>query len=337
MIESIHFENFKALRDTTLPLGPFTLIVGPNGSGKSTALQAFRAFKQTHDLNFDDLANVEAKAEADCTVSLTATWGSPSKGAKTLVRWSRKPIEGLRHIPSSELHFGSDDINRMDNALERFRVFALDPVAIAVPIHLQRRTTLQENGAQLAGVLDRLRDDHPERFQLVNEALARWLPEFDQILFDTPFDGHRAIRLRTSTGGHEIPANQLSDGTLLALAMLTLAYVPEPPPIIGLEDPDRGIHPRLLRDVQDALYRLAYPENFGEDREPVQVIATTHSPYFVDLFSDHPEEVVVAEKLEDGARFVRLTDLPNIDDILRDAQLGEAWYTGILGGVPSGS
>ncbi|MGH9929962.1 MAG: AAA family ATPase [Pyrinomonadaceae bacterium] len=42
MIKSIHFQNFKALRDATLPLGPFTLIVGPNGSGKSTAMQALR-------------------------------------------------------------------------------------------------------------------------------------------------------------------------------------------------------------------------------------------------------------------------------------------------------
>src|SRR6266404_3548923 len=40
MIESIEFTNFKALRATTLPLAPFTLLLGPNGSGKSTVLQA---------------------------------------------------------------------------------------------------------------------------------------------------------------------------------------------------------------------------------------------------------------------------------------------------------
>src|SRR5208282_3295021 len=45
MFESIQFQNFKALRDTTLPLSRFTLIVGPNGSGKSTALQAFLALR----------------------------------------------------------------------------------------------------------------------------------------------------------------------------------------------------------------------------------------------------------------------------------------------------
>jgi len=35
MIESIQFSNYKALRKTTLPLQPFTLLLGPNGSGKN--------------------------------------------------------------------------------------------------------------------------------------------------------------------------------------------------------------------------------------------------------------------------------------------------------------
>ncbi|PYT10092.1 MAG: ATPase, partial [Acidobacteria bacterium] len=94
-------------------------------------------------------------------------------------------------------------------------------------------------------------------------------------------------------GHFQIPATELSQGTLLALAILTLTYIPNPPSIVCLEEPDRGIHPRLLRDVRDALYRLSYPENYGERRDPVQVIATTHSPYLLDLFKDHPEEVVI--------------------------------------------
>src|SRR5437667_6128664 len=42
MIESIEFTNFKALRKTTLPLSPFTLLLGPNGSGKTSVLQALQ-------------------------------------------------------------------------------------------------------------------------------------------------------------------------------------------------------------------------------------------------------------------------------------------------------
>lgn len=180
-----------------------------------------------------------------------------------------------------------------------------------------------------------MRDREPERFEALNQELGRWMPEFDRILFDTPSAGHKTISLRTREGHHKIPATDLSQGTLLALAMLTLAYVPDSSSVVCLEEPDRGLHPRLLRDVRDALYRLSYPESFGETRSPVQVIATTHSPYLLDLFRDHPEEVVIAEKTGQNVRFQRLSDRSDLDEILQDAHLGEIWYSGILGGVPS--
>jgi predicted ATPase len=110
--------------------------------------------------------------------------------------------------------------------------------------------------------------------------------------------------------------------------------MPEPPTLLLLEEPDRGMHPRLLRDVRDALYRLAYPEQYGEKRPAVQVIATTHSPYFLDLYRDHPEEVVIAEKIGNEAKFQRLSDRPDIGELLRESHLGEVWYSGVLGGVP---
>ena len=141
--------------------------------------------------------------------------------------------------------------------------------------------------------------------------------------------------LRTCTGQHRIRAAALSQGTLLALAYLTLAYLPEPPAIVAFEEPDRGIHPRLLREIQDAMYRLSFPDGFGEHRPPVQVIAITHSPYFLDLYRDHPEEIVIAHKEGQYARFRRLADTPHIDEILSNAPLGEVWYSGVLGGVPA--
>ena len=123
---------------------------------------------------------------------------------------------------------------------------------------------------------------------------------------------------------------------MIALALLTLAYLPEPPSLVLLEEPDRGLHPRLMRDVKDALYRLAFPEECGEDREPVQVVATTHSPYFLDLFRDNPEQIVVAEKKGNQATFSRLVDRDDLEGLLDgESALGDLWYTGVLGGVPS--
>jgi predicted ATPase len=138
-------------------------------------------------------------------------------------------------------------------------------------------------------------------------------------------------------GGHKVPAVDLSQGTLVALALLTLAYHPTPPSLIALEEPDRGIHPHLLRHVKDTLYRLSHPESCGETRPPVQVIATTHNPFFLDLFKDFPEEVVIANKVGADVQFQRLSDQPHVKQYLEDAHLSDVWYTGIIGGVPCNS
>ena len=39
MIELVSFKNFKALREVSLPLERFTVLVGPNASGKTSVLQ----------------------------------------------------------------------------------------------------------------------------------------------------------------------------------------------------------------------------------------------------------------------------------------------------------
>jgi predicted ATPase len=338
MIESVHFRNFKALRNTTLPLGRFTLIVGPNASGKSTALQALRAATHAAKLDFvrslDFHKVVTAGLELDNSTSIEVTvyLGEQHRGKPVLVAW------GAGGFPE----FGAPNSKHRDLSAARFlqelgevQIYSFDATAISAGARLEPQVRLDSTGGNLAVVLDQIHNLQPERFEQLNEEMGRWLPEFDRILFDTPGKGRRGLVLRTREGQFPIAASDVSQGTLLALAILTLTYVPNPPSVVCLEEPDRGIHPRLLRDVRDAMYRLSYPENFGEKRDPVQVIATTHSPYLLDLFRDHPEEVVIANKLGQDVTFERLSDRDDLDEILGDAQLGDAWYSGVLGGVPS--
>jgi predicted ATPase len=44
MLERIHIENYKCLRDVTVDLGDFTILIGPNDSGKSSFLEAIQTF-----------------------------------------------------------------------------------------------------------------------------------------------------------------------------------------------------------------------------------------------------------------------------------------------------
>jgi predicted ATPase len=330
MIESIKFKNFKVLRDAILPLDRFTLIVGPNGSGKSTALQAILAAGNPGDFDFQQIVSAELRHVLTATVNVTITFGPPAFHPLE-ISWARNKASSKK-LYAHEIE--ADFEKLMEEELAKTRIYSFDARAISQPTRLQPNIELMSDGENLAGVLDQLRDHDTERFEALNEELTHWLPEYDRILFETPRDGAKAFLLRTKEGKHKIAAADLSQGTLLALALLTLAYLPEPPKLICLEEPDRGIHPRLLRNVQDALYRLSYPESGGELRLPVQVIATTHSPYLLDLYRDHPEEIVLANKTEESVSFERLSEQPFIDEILRDSRLGEMWYTGILGGVP---
>lgn len=326
MIEWIEFKNFKALRDTKLLLSPFTLIVGANGSGKSTALNAILALAFQTQFNFDSVLTAGAPSGAT-TVTVRAKW----RDSIVQMTWSR-----THGTSSSIVNVPSKDKDPFAS-LRRARGFSFDANLIAQPIQLQPDMELQRSGLNLPGVLDRMRDKHPERFEALNQELMRWIPEFDRVLFETFPHGQRAIALRTREGRYTIKATDLSQGTLIALALLTIAYLPEPPSIVCLEEPDHGLHPRLLRDVRDALYRLAYPDGAKEKREPVQVIATTHNPYFLDLFREHPEEIVIAEKVGLEGKFSRLSDRADLEEILGDAPLSEVWYSGVLGGVPTGA
>ncbi len=337
MIESVHFKNFKALIDATLPLNRFTLIVGPNGSGKSTAMQGLRMARNPNEFHFLDVVTAPLRDAGDVIVEIGIVFRIDKTDVFRGSGWKYVGDTFGWFGPEFKLHSGQLEHNFQEtfaSFLNSFQIYTFDAQKLAAPVALVRNLTLSPDGSNLAGVLDNLRDKEPERFETLNEEFGRWLPEFDRVLFDTPSQGHRSLLLRTRSG-HRIEASDLSHGTLFALAFLTLAYLPNPPAILCFEEPERGIHPRLLREIRDAMYRLCYPEDYGEKRSPVQVIATTHSPYFLDLYKDHPEEVVIAHKDENGVHFERLSDKPNLDEFLQDAPLGEVWYSGVLGGVPS--
>ena len=336
MIKSIHFRNFKALRDATLPLGPFTLIVGPNGSGKSTAMQGLTFVRRGGQYDFDRIQS--AGLDATQTVEVTVTWVEGGRelsiGAELTHSYDRKLTSATR---TSSLRDDADELldDSLDQALSRFRVYSFNAEAIARAAEINSTPELSQDGSGLASVLDDLSGQEPDRFDALNKELQRWLPEFDRILFETPTKGMKAFQLRTAVGHYKYSAADLSQGTLFTVALLTLAYLKEPPAIVCFEEPDHGIHPRLLREIQEGMYRLAFPDDYGANRQPVQVIATTHSPYLLDLYKEHPEQIVIAEKTEQGARFERLSERPHIAEILEGAPLGDIWFSGVLGGVPA--
>lgn len=349
MITEVSFKNYRALEDATLALKPMTLLVGPNGSGKTTVLQAMRLLSDQSE-DFTNIVSVGAKSEDAVNVSFKFA-AMPSATLKRSFTRNRssdiavkphkisrrilidKPVSDITVEPRTSQSIAISEQRRLAAGL---RYYAFDAVRMRQAVTITAHRQLKEDGSNLAGFLDYIRDNGSDSFDALTGAIHQAAPEFDDIGFDGADDGQKTFKLRRTGTRSYIPARFLSEGTLYMVALRALAYQPELPTILCIEEPDRGIHPRLYRQIRDTLQRLAYPKDFGETRPAVQIIATTHSPYFLNEFTDHPEQVVVCEKDEwHRVQFRNLGDDPTARAILDDALIGDAWAAGALGGVPN--
>jgi predicted ATPase len=335
VIASVAFRNFKALRSTRLDLAPFNLLIGPNGSGKSSLIQAVQRLRTLARLPLRD-----AVADADRlpeTAEITFGFTPPHDGLEAVLACQHETVCDLLQLVPLPRGEGADDWSGLREKILSARAYVLDHQAIARPVYPVSSDELAPDGGNLAARLAGLAARAPEAYAALQDELRRIFPEYAELV-PLPAQGAFALRLADPDEPALVPAAELSQGTLYTLAILALVFDPAPPALLCIEELDRGLHPRLLRDVRDLLYRLSHPADYGHARPACQVIATTHSPHLLDLFRDHPEEIVIAEKTGRIATFTRLADRADLAELLAEGgTLGDLWYAGILGGVPDAS
>ncbi|MEY3607236.1 MAG: hypothetical protein RLZZ447_24 [Verrucomicrobiota bacterium] len=325
VIASIAFHRFKALRQTRIELQPFNLIIGPNGSGKTSLIESILTLRRLAALPVAGAETVQRGEGPEIRFGFAAPHTEVSA---TLGCAGEGHCDFLRVEPE-----GSAAWPALRAGLATVRGYALEHEAMTRPCPPGDGAELAADGANLAAVLVQLRAQAPSAYAALQGELLRLLPEFSALEAGPSRAGGLTFGLRLADCGELLGAEELSQGTLYVVALLALAFDPDPPRILCLEEVDRGVHPRMFREVRDVLYRLSHPPA-DAGRQGVQVIATTHSPYFIDLFRDHPEEVIISQKCGRAATFERLADRPDLPELLREGSLGEMWYSGILGGVP---
>ena len=333
MIASVAFHNFKALRSARIELQPFNLVIGPNGSGKSSLIQALLRLRTLARLPLrEPVPEADRMPEA---AEISFNFASPHDGLEATLGCVSDTVCDLLQVAPLPRGEGADDWPGLREKILGLRAYVLDHAAIATPVYPVSSDELAPNGGNLAARIAALRERAPEAFLGLQGELLRLFPEYGELV-PLPAQGSFALRLADPAERSLVAPADLSQGTLYTLALLALAFDPTPPALVCVEELDRGIHPRLLREVRDILYRLSFPADHGLARSPTQVIATTHSPLLLDLFRDHPEEVVIAEKNGRAATFTRLSDRADLAQLLEEGgSLGDLWYSGILGGVPA--
>jgi predicted ATPase len=247
----------------------------------------------------------------------------------------------LMNLPASLMSTWDpvDDAKRFPEALhfrkwaERIRSYLIwDPKVLRYPDR-GKYNELGSSGEHLASIIGHLREKRHVKFEQLVRRLKRLFPNVSNISVSGKGWGWRTIRLHESNGKEVVfNSQQMSDGVLRLLAITSLLYCDDIPPVVTLEEPENGIHPQLIREVIQVLRELTL-------RKPphrCQVFFTTHSPYVLDEFFDHPEQVFCMDRPQPqaGARIRRLGDnrqLKEIQKLFESKSLGEAWVSGLIG------
>jgi predicted ATPase len=178
---------------------------------------------------------------------------------------------------------------------------------------------LSPDGSNLPNVIQYLHDQHPERLEEIFSTLRNRVPQIEKVEAEVLADSRLLLLFKDAPFSTPVLSRFVSDGTLKLLAYLTLLYDPHPPRLIGIEEPENFLHPRLLPELAEEC-RTASART--------QLIITTHSPFFINPLD--PKEVRVLYRDAKGYTAAkRVADMQGAMAFLNQgASLGEIWMEG---------
>lgn len=178
---------------------------------------------------------------------------------------------------------------------------------------------LSAKGDNLPNVIQFLKEQHEDRLNRVLNILSLRVPRLEKVDTELLADGRLLLQIKDAPFERSILAKYASDGTLKMLSYLTILYDPEPPQLIGIEEPENHLHPRLLPELAEEC-RVAAANS--------QLMVTTHSPFYVNGLE--PEELWILYRDEKGyTQAKRSSEMKGINEFMNEgAQLGHLWVEG---------
>ncbi len=205
------------------------------------------------------------------------------------------------------------------------------------PIYLSSKISSSGNmdrtGQGIANTLLDILLTNRDRFDELQSRLTQLVPHIKSIALPRGENQTFSIELVDRYSEHNIPASDISDGTLRILGFLTALYQGNTPSIICFEEIENGVHPWLLHKMMELL-KIVSTE--GITGKPVQVLITTHSPVLLNYVE--PYQVRAVELDKEGKTQVHKLPIDSVrfQKALEayDGALGELWFTNVFGGNP---
>ncbi len=190
-----------------------------------------------------------------------------------------------------------------------------------LPQHIQPALMPQTGGLSLGASLYNMRENDPDRFEAVHDALHAAFPTFERLIFPEVSAGFPSLSWKDRGYKNAFHSSELSEATLRFLWLTALLQSKELGEVTLIDGPEISLHPEILRILADLMREASLR---------TQVIVATHSERFVRFLK--PDELVVCDLEDDGGMQAKRASEMNLDAWLKDYSLDQLWSKGRLGG-----
>jgi predicted ATPase len=186
-------------------------------------------------------------------------------------------------------------------------IYDFDPKLAKKAVPIIGKTSLEEDGSNLAVVLKNIRTNAEKRRKFTN-LIRDLLPFVDTVNVEKFADRSLLFKLREKYNPRfYLPASLVSDGTINVIALILAVYFEERP-LIVIEEPERNVHPFLVSKVTNMLKDAATRK---------QILVTTHNPQFV-KHADLESLLLVARDQAGFSTVSRPADLETVRTFLEN-------------------
>ncbi|MBM3334966.1 AAA family ATPase, partial [Candidatus Sumerlaeota bacterium] len=339
---TIQIHGYRPFKDFKAEFGPIEVIVGANASGKSSLFEFLRFLRDGMNAEIppeivtgwigQQIFHVpgperfswcaETESERFAVVYQGEVMGPVGRPRVVRERLLRRPdaeelVAGetgqsphnwlalARAYPSAE---ASCELRECIRAWRFYSAFSIADDKIRRPAVIEENPVLAEDCGNLAAVLFHLMTEHKEAFDELQVHLRLAIPGFRGL--SVKAGGGRGLVTgfwQEDGVDGELALADLSDGVLRFLCWAVLCIDPDPPPLICIDEPDLGVHPRTL-PILAGLFKKA--------SQRTQFLLASHASYFLTQFDI--SEIAVMRKENGEAKFIKPKDSKALMAVLEE-------------------
>ena len=357
-LTKIHIQGYKSLKDVEIELSNLNVLIGANGSGKSNFIGVFRFIRHLVNERLQFYVGQKGGAEkflyygSKETPALEINLDISDKeyAFKLVPRQGDRFIFEYEYCVNGETPPNRKNINTtftesdlatysrekeysvgksVLSVLKGWQVYHFhdtsDTAKIKKTNNRHDTAYLFEDASNLAAFLWNMQEEHPKHYERIVKVIQIYISFFKDFYFKAIGEKKDKVLLQWQDKYSDVPfsADDLSDGTLRFMCLVTLLLQPELPSLILLDEPELGLHPMAIGSLAGLLRKAS---------ALTQVIVSTQSVSLVDELE--AEDIIVVDREASESTFTRL-DTEKLAYWLNEYSLGDIWEKNIIGGLPS--